>query len=222
MTANLKIDVVSDIACPWCAVGIGNLMQAINALGIREQINLEFQPFELNPSMPVGGQDAIEHLTQKYGMDEAQVKANQANIRTRANAAGYDFHPEGRKRVYNTFNCHRLLYWALLEIDAGAQYQLKHQLLKAYFEDASDMDEIDTLLNAVDRAGLNRVAAQEIIQGNRYVDEVKALEREYTQAGISAVPAVIFNNQLLISGAQSVETYQNAIEKILSDSAQSL
>ncbi|BDX22039.1 DSBA oxidoreductase [Polynucleobacter sp. TUM22923] len=222
MTADLKIDVVSDIACPWCAVGIGNLMQAINALGIREQINLEFQPFELNPSMPVGGQDAIEHLTQKYGMDEAQVKANQANIRTRAKTAGYDFHPEGRKRVYNTFNCHRLLYWALLEIGAGAQYHLKHQLLKAYFEDASDMDEIDTLLNAVDRAGLNRVAAQEIIQGNRYVDEVKALEREYTQAGISAVPAVIFNNQLLISGAQSVESYQNAIEKILSDSAQSL
>ncbi|CAM3633157.1 DsbA family oxidoreductase [Polynucleobacter brandtiae] len=221
MVTNLKIDVVSDIACPWCAVGIGNLMQAIDALGIREKINLEFQPFELNPSMPVGGQDAIEHLTQKYGMDEAQVKANQANIRARAKTAGYDFHPEGRKRVYNTFNCHRLLYWALLEKGSGAQHQLKHQLLKAYFEDASDMDEINTLLNAVDRAGLDRVAAREIIQSNQYVDEVKALEREYTQAGISAVPAVIFNNQSLISGAQSVESYQNAIEKILSDSAHS-
>ncbi|CAM3723879.1 DsbA family oxidoreductase [Polynucleobacter antarcticus] len=221
MQTKLKIDFVSDVACPWCAVGLGNLTQAIATINDKESIELHFQPFELNPTMPLGGQDAMEHLTQKYGLSEAQVSSNQANIRAKAKEVGFEFHPDGRKRVYNTFNCHRLLYWALQAYGPAAQYRLKRELLRAYFEDVSNMDEAETLLCAVDRSELDRAKALEIINSKLYENEVKLLETHYTDEGISAVPAVILNDQYLISGAQPIEVYQEAIAQALSEASPS-
>ena len=125
MKSTIKIDYVSDVACPWCAVGLGNLNQAMAALSERVNFEVHFRPFELNPNMAQGGQDAIEHLTEKYGLAVEQVKINQANIRIKALVAGFEFHPDGRKRVYNTFHAHRLLYWAAKDHGLQKQAALK-------------------------------------------------------------------------------------------------
>lgn len=218
MKPTIKIDYVSDVACPWCAVGLGNLNQAMALL--RDKVNFEvhFRPFELNRNMPVGGQDAIEHLTEKYGLTADQVKANQANIRIKASEAGFEFHPEGRKRVYNTFDCHRLLYWAAKEYNLQKQADLKRELLNTYFCLAVNLDDQSNLIDAVMRAGLDKDRAQEILKGKEFTDEVREEESTYTGAGISSVPSIILDNQYLLQGAQPPESFVNAFERLIQKS----
>jgi predicted DsbA family dithiol-disulfide isomerase len=215
MKPTIKIDFVSDIACPWCAVGLGNLNQAMEELKDKVDFEVHFRPFELNPNMPQGGQDAIEHLTEKYGLSVEQVQANQANIRTKALEAGFEFHPEGRKRVYNTFDSHRLLYWAAKEYDLQKQATLKIELLKTYFCLAVNLDDLKNLLDAVTRAGLDPQRAQAILDGNEFASEVRAEEMTYTKAGISSVPSIILNDQYLLQGAQPPESFINAFEQLI-------
>jgi len=218
MKPSIKIDFVSDIACPWCAVGLGNLNQAIAQLSDKANFEVHFRPFELNPSMPSGGQDAIEHLTQKYGLTEEQVKSNQANIRAKALEAGFEFHPEGRKRVYNTFNAHRLLYWAAKEYGLQKQAALKVELLNTYFCLAVNLDDQKNLLDAVARAGLDSQRAQEILNGAEFANVVRQEEATYTNAGINSVPSIILNDQYLLQGAQPVESFVDAFEHLIQKS----
>ena len=218
MKPTIKIDFVSDVACPWCAVGLGNLNQAMAALDEKVNFEVHFRPFELNPNMPHGGQDAIEHLSEKYGLTAEQVKINQANIRTKALEAGFTFHPDGRKRVYNTFDAHRLLYWAGKEYDLLKQACLKIELLNTYFCLAVDLDNQDNLIDAVKRAGLDIERAQEILKSKEFSDEVREEESAYTGAGISSVPSIILNNQYLLQGAQPPESFISAFEQIIQKS----
>jgi predicted DsbA family dithiol-disulfide isomerase len=217
MKPTIKIDFVSDVACPWCAVGLGELQNALKQVGDRANIELNFKPFELNPQMPLGGQEAIEHLTQKYGLSEEQVQANQAQIRARAAEVGFQFHPDGRKRVYNTFDCHRLLYWAENEYGQNAQLQLKRELLNTYFCLAVNLDEQVNLLDAVDRAGLDSGKAKLVLDHNTYAEEVRTAESFYSQAGIHSVPSVILNDQYLIQGAQPASAFVSAIEQLIAE-----
>jgi predicted DsbA family dithiol-disulfide isomerase len=215
MKPTIKIDYVSDIACPWCAVGLGNLNQAIAQLSDQVNFEVHFHPFELNPNMPLGGQDAIEHLTEKYGLTVEQVKSNQANIRTKALEAGFEFHPEGRKRVYNTFDAHRLLYWAGQEFGLEKQAVLKKELLNTYFCLAVNLDDQKNLLDAVTRSGLAKDRAQEVLINNEFSKEVREEESTYTNAGISSVPSIILNDQHLLQGAQPPESFLNAFEQLI-------
>lgn len=215
MKPTIKIDYVSDVACPWCAVGLGNLNQAIAQLSEKANFEIHFQPFELNPNMPLGGQDAIEHLTEKYGLSIEQVQANQANIRVKALEAGFEFHPEGRKRVYNTFDAHRLLYWAGREFGLEKQAALKKELLNTYFCLAINLDDQTNLLDAVTRSGLDRDRAQKVLDNNEYIREVRESEANYTKLGISSVPSIILNDQYLLQGAQPPESFVNAFEQLI-------
>ncbi len=215
MKPTIKIDFVSDIACPWCAVGLGNLNKAITALSDKAQFEVYFRPFELNPQMPKGGQDAIEHLTEKYGLTVEQVKANQAQIRERALEAGFQFHPDGRKRVYNTFDAHRLLHWAGKEYGLEKQANLKTELLKTYFCLAINLDDQQNLLNAVSSAGLDVDQAKQVLKSGLYTNEVREEEARYTGAGIHSVPSIILNDQYLVQGAQAPESLINAFEQLM-------
>lgn len=218
MKPTIKIDYVSDIACPWCAVGLGNLNQAIAQLSDQVNFEVHFHPFELNPNMPLGGQDAIEHLTEKYGLTVEQVKTNQANIRTKALEAGFEFHPEGRKRVYNTFDSHRLLHWAGEEFGPEKQAVLKKELLNTYFCLAVNLDDQKNLIDAVTRSGLDKDRAQEVLKNNEFSKEVREEESTYTNAGISSVPSIILNDQYLLQGAQPPESFVNAFEQLIQKS----
>jgi len=218
MKPTIKIDYVSDVACPWCAVGLGNLNQAINQLSDQAHFEVHFRPFELNPNMPKGGQDAIEHLTEKYGLTAERVKANQANIRSKALEAGFEFHPEGRKRVYNTFDAHRLLYWAAKEYDLQKQAALKKEFLNTYFCLAVNFDDHQNILEAVTRAGLDHQRAQEILSGSEFTNEVLEEKATYTKAGISSVPTIIINDQYVLQGAQPSESFVEAFEQCIKKS----
>lgn len=214
MTTTIKIDFVSDIACPWCAVGLGNLNKAMTDFKGRANFEVHFRAFELNPKMPKGGQEVIEHLTEKYGISVEEVRANQAQIRARAIEAGFAFHPEGRKRVYNTFDAHRLLFWAAKEIGLKKQATLKTELLNTYFCLAADLDEQQNLLDAVIRAGLDPVRAKQVLNQNEFAQEVRDEENRYTSLGIHSVPSIILNNQYLVQGAQPPESFVSAFEQL--------
>ena len=218
MKPTIKIDYVSDIACPWCAVGLGNLNQAVDQLSDQANFEVYFRPFELNPNMPKGGQDAIEHLTEKYGLTAEQVKTNQANIRAKALEAGFEFHPEGRKRVYNTFDAHRLLHWAGQEFGLEKQAILKKELLNTYFCLAVSLDDQHNLLDAVTRSGLDQDRALEVLKNNEFAKEVRTEEATYTNAGINSVPAIILNDQYLLQGAQPPESFAKAFSQLIEQS----
>ncbi len=207
----VRIDFVSDIACPWCAIGLASLQNAIDQVGSEVKTEISFKPYELNPQMPVGGRDVFEYLTEKYGRTLAEVQASQENIYRRAADVGFAFHPEGRKRVYNTFNAHRLLHWAKEEHGAEAQLRLKKELFHTYFTLAINFDDQQNILDAVDRAELPTKRAQEILNSNEFSQAVRDQEQKYMQLGINSVPAIIFNNQYLVQGGQAPEVFAKAL-----------
>ena len=213
MPTPMKIDFVSDVACPWCAVGLASLQQALKNSADAVQATLHFQPFELNPDMPPGGEDVNEHLARKYGGTPEQFEANRAAIRQRGAAVGFQFNPAGRGRIYNTFNAHRLLHWAGQQGD-DQQLALKRALLEAYHGRSEAVEQDDVLLAAVKKAGLNEARAQEILASDEFAAEVRAAERHYQQAGISSVPAVIINDRHLISGGQPPEVFEQALRQL--------
>jgi predicted DsbA family dithiol-disulfide isomerase len=213
----IRIDFVSDVACPWCAVGLGSLEQAIHELKEEITVDLQFHPFELNPGMPKGGQDTIEHLMKKYGLTQEQVIANQQQIQQRAEQSGFPFNEKIRPRVYNTFTCHRLLHWALVEFGEIDQYHLKRELLNSYFTLNENLDETQTLLGAIERASLPVEEAKRIIDTDEYSAEVKESLLQSQELGISAVPSVIVNQKYLIQGGQSAEVFVNALRQISND-----
>jgi predicted DsbA family dithiol-disulfide isomerase len=211
----LKIDFVSDIACPWCAVGLGALEKALERLNGEVQADLHFQPFELNPQMGPGGQDLGEHLTQKYGSTPEQQAQIRQTIAERGAEVGFTFHPGGRGRVYNTFSAHRLLHWAEGQ-GAGAQHQLKKAFLESYQGRAECVEDAEVLLAGVAVAGLDVAAAREVLASDAHTAEVRERQQFYTQAGIRSVPAVIINDKHLISGGQPVEVFEQALRRIAS------
>lgn len=213
MPTPLKIDFVSDIACPWCAVGLGALEQALQRLDGQVQAELLFQPFELNPHMPPGGQDLGEHLTEKYGSTAEQQAQIRQTIAARGAEVGFTFHPSGRGRVYNTFNAHRLLHWAEAQ-GTGAQHALKKTLLEAYQGRAECVEDAEVLLAAVAAAGLDADAARAVLQSDAHSVQVRERQQFYAQAGIRSVPAVIVNDQHLISGGQPAEVFEQALRRI--------
>ena len=219
MTHTLKIDFVSDISCPWCAIGLSALEQALARLRGEVAAELHFQPFELNPQMPVGGQDIGEHLAGKYGSTPAQQAQIRDTICQRGAEVGFVFNPVGRGRIYNTFDAHRLLHWAALE-SASRQLALKKALLVACHTKGEAMESREVLLRAVAQAGLDAARAGAILSSDEFAPEVRERETFYASQGIHSVPAVIINNQHLISGGQPVAVFEQALRQIAVDQAQ--
>ena len=213
MSQAIKIDFVSDVVCPWCAIGLQALEQAIARVGDEVQVELHFQPFELNPQMAAEGEDVTEHLTKKYGMSEAQARENGEAIRQRGEALGFRFDMDRRRRIVNTFDAHRLLHWAEVE-GLDQQRALKHALLQAYFSDGRDVSSHEVLAEVVASVGLDVARARAILSSDEYAEAVRAQEAFYQQQGIRAVPSVVFNDRHLIQGGQPVETFERALRQL--------
>ncbi|MBN8713676.1 MAG: DsbA family oxidoreductase [Xanthomonadales bacterium] len=207
----IRIDFVSDVSCPWCAIGLNALEQALGRLDGELQADIHLQPFELNPQLPPGGEDATEHLIRKYGSSAEQVEANRGVLRERGEAVGFHFDLERRSRVYNTFDAHRLLHWAGLQ---GRQLPLKHALLKAYFTDGEDVGAHATLVRLAGAVGLDPDRAAEVLAHEEYAGEVRKQEQYYLERGINSVPATIINDQHLISGGQPVEIFERMLRPL--------
>ena len=208
----MQIDFVSDIACPWCAVGLNSLERALEHLGPEFPVTLRFQPFELNPALGPEGEDTVEHLSAKYGIDAAQIARNQAAIRARGAEVGFVF--GNRPRIWNTFDAHRLLHWAGLEGGPGAQRALKHALLQAYHGEGRNPGDAAVLLGCAQAAGLDLARAQQVLDHDEFAAEVRAAEARWQQAGIRSVPSVVIDERHLIQGGQPPEVFERALRQL--------
>ncbi len=211
MTKKLKIDFVSDVSCPWCAVGLASLQTALDRVGPGVQVDIRFQPFELNPHMAPQGEDTTEHLSRKYGSTPEQAAAIRETIRARGAELGFVFNLDKRSRIYNTFDAHRLLHWAEIE---GHQLALKKALLKAYFTDGEDPSNHVVLVRLAGEVGLDAQRASEILAKDEFAAEVRKQEQFYLEQGIHSVPAVVINDRHLISGGQPPEVFEQALRQL--------
>lgn len=213
MSSPVKIDFVSDVVCPWCAVGLYALLHAARRVGDGLQVEIHFRPFELNPDLPREGEEIAGHLRRKYGMSSQQLRANSAALVERAAAVGFSIDTDRRTQIYNTFDAHRLLSWAGAQ-GSDAQLRLKQALLRAYHGEGRDVSAAEVLAAIAVEAGLDGGAAARVLAGGDHGDEVRAQERFYRERGITAVPSLIFNDRHLVQGGQPVATFEQALRQL--------
>lgn len=212
----VKVDFVSDVVCPWCALGATALDQAIQNLAGEITVELTYKPFELNPDMPAEGEHAVQHMMRKYGRTEEEVASRNEMVIARGKALGFRFDLEKRSHFYNTFDAHRLLLWATHE---GRQVQLKKALLKAYFTDGQNLSDQKTLVRLAGEAGLSSERAHEVLAAGEFANEVRELQRFYAERGINSVPAMVLNDRQLVTGSQSVEHYETVLRQMAQEPA---
>lgn len=210
----VSIDVVSDVACPWCVIGFKNLQQALASLEGEIEADLSWHAFELRPDAPAEGENWREHIMAKYGMSYEQSEENRKRITEAGNQVGFTFNFTDDMRTQNTFNCHRLLHWAK---DAKQQTALKLALFEAYFTNRTDVNDTGVLLDAVDKAGLDRDSAAAVLASDRFEQAVRSEEGHYQQMGVSSVPTFIVNGKYAITGGQPAEVFVQALRQIASE-----
>jgi predicted DsbA family dithiol-disulfide isomerase len=212
----LRIDFVSDIACPWCVIGLRSLLQALETIGPEVEAQIRFSPFELNPDMPPEGENTTEHVQKKYGSTAERSAAVRQVIMEHGAALGFTFKYGPDSRIWNTFDAHRLLAWALTQ---GKQLELKQALFKSNFTDQRPTSDHATLIDAAREAGLDAEKAREVLSSGGFAEEVRAEEDHWRRNGVNAVPSVILNSRWLIQGGQPPEVFEQAIRDILSGAA---
>ena len=212
MSRSLRLDIVSDIVCPWCLIGLANLETALATLGDEVTVDITFHPLQLNPGLPPEGELIADNMARKYGVTPEQARERGGGVRAAAAAAGVSL--AGRPdRIYDTFDAHRLLHWAGLK---GGQRALKHALMDAYFAHGRAISNHDVLADAAAAAGLNRDEAARILSQGDFTTEVHDDEIEWRSEGITSVPTVIIDREFTISGAQDPERWQRALRKLAS------
>lgn len=212
----MDIEFVSDIACPWCLVGLRNLEAALGETAGEVAAGIRVAPFELNPDMPREGMDRAAYFADKYRLPESEAEARGEAIREAAAAIGFTMNTGPGFRILNTFDAHRLLEWAG---EVGHQRELKHALFDAYFRDRRDISDIDMLADIAQGAGLDRPRAAEILAGHEFADAVRDAEARHRARGITAVPTVIVAGRYRINGAHPPERYAKALRHIAGELA---
>ncbi|MCM4155731.1 DsbA family oxidoreductase [Gramella sp. AN32] len=211
MTDKIKIDIVSDVVCPWCTIGYKRLEKAISELGIQDQVQIEWQPFELNPNMPAEGQNVQEHIAEKYGSTLEQQKESQQRMAEAGAELGFTFDYFDEMRMANTFEAHVLLEYAK---DFGKQTELKMQLTKAFFSDRKDVSKRDILKQALLDVGLNAEEALAKLDDSEARNEVRTKQEYWKNLGVNSVPTTVFNRKSAVTGAQPVDVFKQILSEI--------
>jgi len=211
MPKHLKIDFISDIACPFCAIGLKGLDEALASLAGEVEADLIFHPFEINPDLPPEGQNVGENLREKYGDAAKHLAPDQPSLSDRAKEVGMDVALANDDRFYNTFDAHRLLHWAKLE---GKQRELKEALFTAYLSDKRDVSNHVVLADIAQRVGLEREGAADVLQSGKFSRYVRMSEELSMSRGINAVPTLVVNDQYLISGGQPAKVFEHVLREI--------
>ncbi|NYS60427.1 DsbA family oxidoreductase [Vreelandella salicampi] len=212
----LRIDLVSDVACPWCAIGYRRLEQALEMLDGEIDVELFWQPFELNRDMPPEGEPILEHLCRKYGKGAASMEQAQREIIAVAEELGLNFSGAQERRANNTFDAHRVLAWAATQ---NRETPLQLALFDAYFGEAKNPSDPEVLREKAIEVGLDGDAAEAIARSDQYADEVRAAEQRFMEAGVSAVPGFILDGRYLISGAQPADVLVDALRQVADENA---
>lgn len=213
-TQSLRIDLVSDVVCPWCIIGYTRLQKALELLGDKVEAEIHWHPFELNPQMPQGGQNTTEHVIEKYGITAEQSAKNRENIVHTAAELGIKFNFTPESRIYNTFKAHQLLHFAT---EKNKETELKLRLFSAFFTEGKAIDEVEVLIQEAISIGLDEIECRAILTDGRYENIVREHEQFWTKNGIQSVPTFVFNNRYAISGAYEATKLVEIIENILSE-----
>jgi predicted DsbA family dithiol-disulfide isomerase len=214
--AQIRIDIVSDVVCPWCVIGYRQLERAIGEVADRAEVSVRWHPFELAPDTAPEGQAMADYVRDRYGASPDQSRANRERITGVGAGLGIDFRFGEDSRIYNSFRAHQLLAWAG---EIGGQTALKLALFKAYFTDQSNFSDTETLLSAVEAAGLNRVEAAAVIADERYATRVTEEEAHWRDQNVTGVPAFIVNGKYMIPGAQDTATFVQVIDRVIAKEA---
>ncbi len=215
----LTIDIFSDVMCPWCLIGYGQVSKALDELDGEVEAELRWRPFELNPNMPDEGEEQDAHLAKKYQRSDAERGAIRAQMKDIAEKAGVSLTYEGEDpappaMMWNTRVAHMLLAWALEEAGPQVQTALKLALFKAHFNERRNVSDREVLLDIVASVGLHREAAKAALDDDALLARVIAEERQAYDLNITGVPAMVVSGKFLIPGAQAPEVYVNALRRV--------
>ncbi|WP_194744422.1 DsbA family oxidoreductase [Thermaurantiacus tibetensis] len=208
----LRVDIVSDVVCPWCLIGFRQLERALADLGV--EADLRWHPFELNPGMPPEGEEVASHIARKYGASAERMAETRAAMADVAAGVGVAFRPGVPARMWNTRDAHRLLFWAR---DTGRQTALALALFDAHFGQGANLADHGVLADAADAAGLDRAEAAAVLASGRFADAVASLEARFAEMGVTGVPAFILGERGLAMGAQGVEWFRRVLPRFLPD-----
>lgn len=214
MKEKLKIDIVSDVVCPWCTVGYKRLQKAISELGIEDQVEIEWQPFELNPQMPAEGQNVNEHITEKYGSTVAQQKESKQRLVDAGNELGFTFDYFDDMRIVNTFDAHVLLEYAK---KFDKQTELKMRLTASYFSERKDVSQRDVLKQALLDVGLNAEEGIALLDNEEARYEIRTQEGYWKNLGVNSVPTIVFNRKSAVTGAQPVDLFKQVLSELIAE-----
>ena len=215
----VAVDIWSDVMCPWCAVGYTQFAKAVEGLRDELEVEVRWMPFELNPDLPAEGKDQAKHLAEVYGRSRDEVAAMRAQMQATAARAGFpmDYAGEGDEppaMMWNTFEAHKLLRWALAEQGPEAQTRLKLGLLKAHFQQRRNVSEPAVLLDIAEAEGFDRAKAATALADEALAIAVRAEKQRSRQAGINSVPSFVVDGKYLIQGAREPEDYANILRKV--------
>ena len=208
-TPTLQIDIVSDVMCPWCVIGYKQLARALEAVGTPH--NIRWHPFELNPNMPPEGQNITEHIAEKYGATPEQSRASRLQMTQAGADVGFEFAYTEDMRMHNTFNTHQLLHWAAQQ---GHMHDLKMALFIAHFTHGRNLSDNAVLADIAASIGLDQAQAAAVLADQRFAGEVRAAQQFWVQQGIQSVPAAVFNQRHLVSGAQGVDNFTQILHQL--------
>ncbi|MBL4718048.1 MAG: DsbA family oxidoreductase [Erythrobacter sp.] len=220
----LRIDIWSDVMCPWCLVGWGSLQKGLAQLEGEIEADIRWHAFELNPDMPPEGEESTAHIARKYGSTPDQSKAVQGRMREAAQNAGVSLDyqgedPEPPRWMWNTFDAHKLLTWAGEAHGPEKQTELKLALFEAHFNRRRQIGDHAVLLDVADSVGLDRAAAEAALASEEWAHKVRAEERAAWDFNITGVPAMIVENKFMIPGAQPPEAYADALRRVAQKTA---
>lgn len=220
MTARVTIDIWSDVMCPWCVIGYKHLERALADLEGEIEAEIRWLPFELNPEMPPEGEESMAHIARKYGRTPEQAAEGRTMMAERARAAGFPFDYTGAgepplSMLWNTFDAHKLLRWALDSAGPDAQTRLKLALFAAHFQQRRNVGDRAVLLDVTEAEGFDRLAAAAALDDPAIADAVRAEERLAWDNNVSGVPAMVIDRQFIVPGAQEPDTYASVLRKVV-------
>jgi predicted DsbA family dithiol-disulfide isomerase len=214
--AGVKVEIWSDVVCPWCYIGKRRFEHALEELGDEAAVEIVWRSFELDPDAPrVQGEPALEHLAQKYGMTLEQAEAAQARVAQAAAGEGLDYRLADTQRG-NSFDAHRLIH---LGRTHGLQDAVKERFLRAYFTEGEPIGDPQTLARLAVEAGLDAAEVDETLATGRFGDEVREDERRARLLGINGVPFFVLDERLGVSGAQPTEIFVQALRQAAAQAA---
>ena len=208
---SLKIDIVADVMCPWCIIGYKSMEKAVEQLDDTIDLNVELHPFELNSQMVAEGEDFFEHMARKYGMNRQGWDSFRQRLTNLGNEVGFTFNLTDDSRVYNTFDAHRILYWAK---EQGKQTEFELALFEELFTNNHNPSSSDVLVRVAQSLGLDGVEVLAILNSERYTQEVRQDQQRYLSKGVTSVPTYIINGKYTVSGVQDPETFAKTLRKI--------